>query len=69
MSFTDRNEPAEEVLPPDPVIEAYKPGIDETLLLRNLRLTVQERLDQLAELQRFAAELRRAGKPVRALDG
>jgi hypothetical protein len=31
----------------DPVIEAYKPGIDRTLISANLRLTVQQRLDNL----------------------
>lgn len=46
----------------DPVIEAYKPGIDVTLLERNLRLTPEERICQLMELQRFAEELRRAGR-------
>jgi hypothetical protein len=46
----------------DPVIEAYKPGIDVTLLERNLRLTPEERLCQLMELQRFADELRRAAR-------
>lgn len=28
----------------DPVIEAYKPGVDQTLLIENLRLSVDERL-------------------------
>ena len=28
----------------DPVIEAYKPGIDQTLLVENLRLSVDDRL-------------------------
>ena len=46
--------------PRDPVVEAYKPGIDVTLIERNLRLSVEDRLRQLMALQRFAAELRRA---------
>lgn len=46
----------------DPVIEAYKRGVDRTLLRENLKLTVTERLDKLFALQQFAAELRRAGK-------
>ena len=29
---------------PDAVIEAYKPGIDQTLLVENLRLSVDDRL-------------------------
>jgi hypothetical protein len=46
----------------DPVIEAYKEGIDLTLIRHNLRLTVTERFQQLMELQRFAEELQRAGR-------
>lgn len=49
-------------LPPDPVIEAYKAGIDRTLLRENLRRSVAERMARLVELQRFKDELRRAGK-------
>ncbi len=44
----------------DPVIEAYKKGIDRTLLRENLRLSVEERIRRLMELQEFAEELRRA---------
>ena len=46
----------------DPVIEAYKAHIDRTLLRENLKLTVEERFLKLHALQRFAAELRRAGR-------
>jgi hypothetical protein len=46
----------------DPVIEAYKAGIDRTLLRENLRLTVEERFEKLFALQNVAAELRRAGR-------
>jgi hypothetical protein len=53
-------------LPPDPVIEAYKKDVDLTLLRRNLGLTVEERLLQLMELQRFADELHAAGRRARA---
>jgi hypothetical protein len=49
-------------LPPDPVIEVYKRDIDRTLLRENLRLTVEERFLKLMDLQRFAEELRRAGR-------
>jgi len=49
-------------LQPDPVIEAYKRDIDRTLLRENLKLTVEERFLKLMDLQRFAAELRRAGQ-------
>jgi hypothetical protein len=47
---------------PDPVIEAYKAGIDRTLIRENLRLSVEERFKKLMALQKFAEELRRAGR-------
>jgi hypothetical protein len=49
-------------IPKDPVIEAYKKDIDRTLLRENLRLTVQQRFDNLMSLQDFAEELRKAGR-------
>jgi hypothetical protein len=53
-------------LPPaDPVIELYKRDVDRTLLRRNLGLSVEDRFRQLMELQRFAAELKRAGQAAR----
>jgi len=50
----------------DRVVDAYKAGIDLTLIERNLRLTPEERLRQLMQMQRFADELRRAGEQARA---
>ena len=50
----------------DPVIEAYKKDVDRSLLRKNLKLTVEQRFRQLMELQRFAAELKRAGRARRA---
>jgi hypothetical protein len=50
----------------DPVIEVYKQGIDRTLLRENLKLSVEERLRQLMELQKFAEELHRAGQIFRS---
>jgi hypothetical protein len=47
---------------PDPVIEAYKKDVDRTLIVENLKLTVDQRLRQLVAAQRFAAEVRRAGR-------
>lgn len=32
---------------PDPVIDAYKPGVDMTLVIENLKLTPDQRLQQL----------------------
>ena len=49
----------------DPVTEVYKRDIDRTLLRENLKLSVEDRLRQLTELQRFAAELQRAGRAAR----
>ena len=49
----------------DPVIEAYKKGVDVTLIRENLRLTVDQRFQQLMQLQQFAEDLRRAGRKAR----
>jgi len=49
----------------DPVVEALVLDVDMSLVRRNLQLTPQERLDQLAEMQRFAAELADAGRRAR----
>lgn len=46
----------------DPVIEAYKRDVDRTLLRRNLRRSVAERVANLIALQDLADEARRAGK-------
>lgn len=46
----------------DAVIEAYKKDVDVTLIRENLRLTVDQRFQQLMKLQQFAEDLRRAGK-------
>lgn len=47
---------------PDPVIEAYKKDVDRTLLRENLKLTVEQRLQKLVDLQVFVDEVRRAGR-------
>ena len=49
---------------PDPVVEAYKKDLDRSLIRQNLRRSVQERLEALMELQRFAEELRRSGRRI-----
>lgn len=51
-------------LHPDPVIEAYKSGIDRTLLRANLARTPTERVMNLMALQRLAAEARAAGRRI-----
>ena len=49
-------------LEPDPVVEAYKKHVDRSLLRENLKRSVAERLANLVSLQRFAEEVRRAGR-------
>ena len=46
----------------DPVIELYKKDVDRTLIRKNLKLSPEERLQNAMELQRFAQELRKAGR-------
>ena len=53
------------MIEPDPVIEFYKKDVDRTLIRENLKLTVEQRFLKLMEMQRFAEELRRAGKEAR----
>ena len=60
--MTDTRRRNEIRLDPDPVIEAYKRDVDRTLLRENLKLSVDERFRKLIALQRFAEELRRAGR-------
>ena len=55
----------ENLLEKDPVIEAYKKDIDRTLIRENLKLTPLERLRKGMEHQRFAEEVRRAGRQFR----
>lgn len=50
------------IIEPDPVIEEYKRDIDITLIQSNLRLTVEQRFEELMKLQDFAEELHRAAR-------
>ena len=50
----------------DPLIEAFKKDVDITLIRENLRLTVDERFQQLMKLQEVWEELRRAGRKARS---
>jgi len=63
MKFVDQ--------PPEsqPVVEAYKKGIDRTLIRENLKLSHEQRLLKLMQLQQFAQELRRAGRAARREKG
>ena len=58
----DCNTSTDDRIDVDPVIEVYKRDIDRSLLRENLKLTVEQRVRKLQELQRFAAELRSAGR-------
>ena len=49
----------------DPVVQAYKAGVDRSLIRQNLRRSIEERLEALIKLQEFAEELRRAGRRTR----
>jgi hypothetical protein len=49
----------------DPVIEEYKKHVDVTLIRENLRLTVDQRFQQLMKMQQFAQELQDAGRKAR----
>jgi len=50
----------------DDVIDVYKRDIDRTLIRQRLTRSIEERLEDLMELQRFAEELRRAGRRAAA---
>lgn len=45
-------------LAPLPAVDAYKGGIDRTLLLENLKLTPAERVDKMLAALRFAEAVR-----------
>ena len=49
----------------DPAIEVYKRDVDRTLVRQSLQRTIDERLEALIQLQRFAEELREAGRRAR----
>ena len=53
----------------DPVIDEYKKHVDRTLLRQNLKLTVEQRLRNLMELQKLSEELHRAGRKVKRAAG
>lgn len=55
----------ENALPSDPVIEAYKRDVDRGLLRENLKLTVEQRLQNLQRFVDAIEELRRAVKAAR----
>ena len=49
----------------DPVVEAYKPGVDMTLVRENLKLTPDQRLQQLQSAVNSYEELVRQRSTLR----
>ncbi|MCP9495351.1 MAG: hypothetical protein MSG64_12970 [Pyrinomonadaceae bacterium MAG19_C2-C3] len=49
----------------DDIIELYKKDVDRTLLRENLKLTVEQRFEQLMNMQVFVEEAHRAGRKLR----
>lgn len=45
-------------LDPSPVIDAYKGGVDRTLLRENLKLTTSQRVEKMTAALRFADAVR-----------
>jgi len=50
----------------DDIIDVYKRDVDVSLIRERLKRSVEERLEDLMELQRFAEELREAGQRARS---
>jgi hypothetical protein len=50
--------------PEDLDLRAYWDGVDGSLLRMNLKLTVQQRIEQLMAWQRAVEELQRGGRPA-----
>jgi hypothetical protein len=50
----------------DDIIDVYKRDVDRTLIRERLARSIETRLQDLMELQRFAEELRRAGRGAAA---
>ncbi len=46
----------------DPVVEAYKAGIDQTLVLEQLKRTPEERLRRIEDLQHAVLEMAEAAR-------
>ena len=48
------------VIPPHPIIEVYKRGVDRTLIREQLRRSIDERVDNMIAALRLVEELRAA---------
>ncbi len=49
-------------LPPDPVIDAYKEGVDRTLIRENLRLTPDQRVRKMLRFREAVNQIRGAAR-------
>lgn len=49
----------------DLVVDAYKPGVDQSLLIANLRKSPRERFSTLLSARRFILKVRRVGEEAR----
>ena len=57
-------DPPMPAFPPDPVIEAYKEGVDRALIRRNLERSIEQRIEHLQALvthAEFSERARRGG--------
>ena len=59
------SDPRNEAAWRDPVVEAYRPDVDRTLLRANLKLTPEQRLQKLQDFVRFLWTVREAGRKAR----
>jgi len=56
---------AVQLLPPDPVVEAYKAHVDRTLIREQYRRSIDERIARMIGALRLAEELAAAGRRSR----
>ena len=63
--MSERKTPTSPAIEPDPVIEAYKAGVDRSLLRERLARTPAERVEDLVALLAFAEDLAAAGRRQR----
>ena len=46
----------------DDIIDVYKRDVDVSLIVENLKRSIDERLEALMQMQAFVEEMRRAGR-------
>ena len=65
IDTNERSSDGERAADVDAQVRAFIPDVDRSLIRESLQLSVTERFENLMSLQRFAAELRRAGEDAR----